>query len=228
MRLLNVKTFRLEEFFEKDIPKYAILSHTWGAEEVTFKDFEAFSTARPSLSEADFDFTNTLPTIKQGWRKIKLAARQTLSDQHTYLWIDTICIDKSSSAELTESINSMFRWYHNSQICYAYLSDVPAAWAADVELENIPEHHLHAYLTTPFAKSRWWTRGWTLQEMIAPRFVQFFAEDYVFLGSKFKMVELIGMITGINGEILRYADQYRLSVQSVARKMSWVSATYFM
>lgn len=112
MRLLRVEDdggFGLDEYFGEDIPQYAILSHTWGAsdEEVTFRDLKE-GTGKS----------------KAGYRKLTFCAKQAAKDKLRYFWVDTCCIDKSSSAELSEAINSMFAWYHDSFVCYAYLWDV--------------------------------------------------------------------------------------------------------
>src|ERR1700743_2488330 len=105
MRLLNARTLRLEEFFNNPtrIPDYVILSHTWGEDEVTLEHMRS----RSAFS-------------KRGLRKIQFTCRQALRDGSFYVWVDTCCIDKSSSAELSEAINSMFEWYRKSKICYAY------------------------------------------------------------------------------------------------------------
>jgi hypothetical protein len=126
MRLINVATFRMEEFLGNNIPKYAILSHTWGNEEVSLAEFDT-----PAARQ------------KEGYQKIVYTCDQARIDSIPYAWVDTCCIDKSSSAELSEAINSMFQWYKQSKFCYVYLSDVT--------LENFPEE---------FPKSRWFTRGW--------------------------------------------------------------------
>ncbi|KAI2613364.1 heterokaryon incompatibility protein-domain-containing protein [Hypoxylon sp. NC1633] len=136
MRLIDVNTLEMREFFGRNIPPYAILSHTWGAEEVNFKEWK--HRDNPSIQR------------KEGYAKILGACRRARAGGLEYVWCDTNCIDKTSSQELTESINSMFTWYHDSVVCYAYLSDVKPGGAV-------------------FAQSRWFTRGWTLQELIAPR-----------------------------------------------------------
>ncbi|KAK7214166.1 hypothetical protein V2G26_021344 [Clonostachys chloroleuca] len=109
MRLINCRTLKLEFKELQDAPPYAILSHTWGDGEVTFADFH--QTSREKLV---------------GWEKISLTCQQALQDGLEYAWVDTCCIDKSSSAELSESINSMFKWYANSHKCYAFLADYSA------------------------------------------------------------------------------------------------------
>jgi hypothetical protein len=108
MRLINVQTLTLQEF-PGEIPKYAILSHTWGDDEVTFQDFTL-----------DIEGAK----LKKGFEKIQYCIGQTESDGLQYCWVDTCCIDKSSSAELSEAINSMFAWYRSSERCYIYLADV--------------------------------------------------------------------------------------------------------
>lgn len=144
MQLLNLHTFRLTTFYDQDVPDYAILSHTWEDEEILYADI--------------CDQEKPLPQHKKGVYKFKRSCYQAACDGFDWIWIDTCCIDKSSSAELSEAINSMFRWYSDSDICYAYISDVITA---DVE-------------SVRFGNSRWFTRGWTLQELIAPKNVVFF------------------------------------------------------
>lgn len=184
MRLLNCRTKELEEFIGATIPRYAILSHTWEEEEVLFHDIV--------LDNVDYK-------TKRGWYKIEKSCEQALRDGLDYLWADTICIDKSSSAELSEAINCMFKWYRSSAICYAYLCDL-----AELGLEN----------------SRWFTRGWTLQEMIAPRELWFYDRNWTVQGSKSILLDKLHEITGIDNTALRGGN---LRFFSVARKMSWAS-----
>ena len=108
MRLLKTRTLQLEEFVGQP-PPYAILSHTWEQEEVTFQDIQGPEAVK-----------------KKGYAKLQQSSKQALLDGHRYIWIDTCCIDKSSSTELSEAINSMFRWYERAKVCYAYLHDVPS------------------------------------------------------------------------------------------------------
>jgi hypothetical protein len=183
MRLLNSRTKILEDF-DRNIPPYAILSHTWEREEVSFS----------TLKDDNIDHTT-----RQGWHKIEMSCEQALRDGLDYIWVDTVCIDKSSSAELSEAINSMFKWYRDSFICYGYLYDLPA-----VSFEN----------------SRWFTRGWTLQEMIAPKLFKFYDKDWNFQGSKSDLVHQLNNITGVDVTILQGGS---LRLTSVARKMSWAA-----
>ncbi|KAK8030162.1 HET-domain-containing protein [Apiospora rasikravindrae] len=145
MRLLHTKDLTLKEFVGR-WPDYAILSHTWEDDEVLFTDIANLEHAR----------------TKAGFNKVQQACRTAANDGFQWIWIDTCCIDKSSSAELSEALNSMFQWYENSVVCYAYISDM------------LPDENLSHGLK----KSRWVTRGWTLQELIAPSTIRFFDRDW--------------------------------------------------
>ena len=183
MRLLrynNDGDLSLTEFFGSEIPKYAILSHRWGTEEVTFKDL--------------IDGTSK---SKAGYGKIQFCGKQAERNGLQYFWVDTCCIDKSNAVELQEAINSMFRWYQNAVQCYVYLSDVSTKKrkASDSSTE---------YAWEPaFRSSKWFTRGWTLQELIAPTSVEFFSKDQELLGNKRRLERQIHEITGIPLSALR-------------------------
>jgi Heterokaryon incompatibility protein (HET) len=167
MRLLNTKELKVVEFPDDAVPTYAILSHTWGREEITFQDIQLLNNGSMAA------LFNTRVKEKKGFPKVKQAANLAAEDGYSYLWIDTCCIDKSSSAELSEAINSMYRWYEESDICYAYLPDVlPAS-------KQLPSNQ-----QSTFRNSRWFTRGWTLQELIASDQVKFYAYDWSYLGGK--------------------------------------------
>lgn len=185
--------YSLTEDLFSNIPPYAILSHTWGAEEVTFKDI-----------------SNNVGKNKNGYNKIRFCGEQAAKDGLQYIWIDTCCIDKSSSAELTEAINSMFRWYREAAKCYVYLSDVSTNDKNDLWME--------IHWPRVFLKSRWFTRGWTLQELIAPASVEFFSPDRQRLGDKKSLELQIHEVTGIPQQALRGSP---LSDFTVAERMSW-------
>jgi len=192
MRLINCSTLQLEEFFGTNIPPYVILSHTWGADEVSFAAF-----------------TSGQPLVGSGYQKIVFTCQQAIKDRIGYAWVDTCCIDKSSSAELSEAINSMFAWYQESVHCYAYLSDVLA--------DNM-DHE--------FPKSRWFTRGWTLQELLAPKAVTFYDQQWAYLGDRDEHAEQISKITGIDKKALWNEPQYgdtKFGSYCVATRMSWAS-----
>ncbi|PWY73415.1 HET-domain-containing protein, partial [Aspergillus eucalypticola CBS 122712] len=199
MRLINVQTYRLEEFSEEQLPPYAILSHTWGSDqdEVSFRDITKRSTERASANHWPIKFEG--------------CCEQAAKDDLEYVWIDTCCIDKSNSVELSEAINSMFRWYRKARICYAYLSDV-----TDESVEANP------HMVSEFSGSRWFKRGWTLQELLAPRNVQFYNATWTLLGSKtdMKILRLIQKETGIPRLFLRGEA---LTNASIAQRMSWAS-----
>ena len=201
MRLLKVEShgeFSLtDDITGDDIPPYAILSHTWGAdrEEVTFKDM-VDGTGRG----------------KAGYAKIRFCGKQAASHGLQYFWVDTCCIDKSSSAELSEAINSMFRWYRDAAKCYVFLSDVSTR---DYD-ENNQSSQFKWELA--FRESRWFTRGWTLQELIAPATVEFFSMENDRLGDKQSQEQLVHEITKIPVQALRGSP---LSHFSVEERMSW-------
>ena len=182
MRLLNTSTYTLREF-HRAAPPYAILSHTWDTEEVTFQDIQDF----PSASKL------------KGFAKISGCCQQARLAGYDWVWIDTCCIDKSSTAEVSEAVNSMYVLYQHSAVCFAYLSDVPRF---------------------RFTDSRWFERGWTLQELIAPRHVEFYTADWLEVGTKLSLEAIISSITGISIDVLRGASPRHYTA---AERMSWAS-----
>jgi hypothetical protein len=193
MRLINTVTGELEEFAGGDIPRYAILSHTWDSEEVSFQDITAGTSSYKN---------------KKGFQKIRKTCKLAEASGCRYAWVDTCCIDKSSSAELTEAINSMFLWYQRAVSCFAYLSDLASG----------------ADLNSDLNGCRWFTRGWTLQELIAPSKVSFYDCDWRFVGSKTHPPEttiLLSSITGVPVDVLLHDRS--LSEFSVAQRMSWAA-----
>ncbi|KAK3938889.1 heterokaryon incompatibility protein-domain-containing protein [Diplogelasinospora grovesii] len=193
MRLLNTSSLKLKEFVGLNIPPYAILSHTWGEEEVLFDDIQ-----------------KGIASSKNGYGKLAGCCQKAAKDGFEWVWIDTCCIDKTSSAELSEAINSMYQWYEKSTICYAYLWDVAA------------EHTASAFAITDFSQSRWFTRGWTLQELIAPQVVEFYTSEWLEIGTKGSLASQISTITGIPVRILR--GESPPSTCCIAERMSWASA----
>jgi hypothetical protein len=199
MRLLKLNddgSFGLDTFFGRTVPPYAILSHTWGSdnEEVTFKDI------------ADSGFSNKL-----GYQKLCFCGNQAEADGLHYFWIDTCCIDNSNNNELTETINCMFQWYQNAARCYVYLSDVSVRTQDGL----VP----HMEWESSFRNSRWFTRGWTLQELLAPKVVEFYSRDHVRLGDKISLERQIQGITSIPVEALK---GQALSKFSIEERFSWV------
>lgn len=200
MRLLHAKSLCFEEFFDNEIPPYAILSHRWEGKEVEFHEFEAAKERDgPEFSKIKCfcSFVSQQPCPRFGYIE--------------WVWIDTCCIDKKSSAELSEAINSMFRWYENSEICYVYLSSV------DTGPWRVQEQQ--------FRQSPWFTRGWTLQELIAPTLVYFLDHQWNIIKEKTELAAEISAITGIGQDYLNLSQgRWTLLDQtSIATKMSWVS-----
>ena len=203
MRLLHIEkdgSFKLTNNFvkEEEIPHYAVLSHRWlsDCEEVDFEDMiNGVAQKKPS-----------------GYGKIQFCAKQAAEDGLEYIWIDTCCILKSSSQELQEAITTMFKWYRNASRCYVYLMDVSAAANA------IDESVIAQPWETAFCKSNWFTRGWTLQELLAPPVVIFFSREGTRLGNKEELQDLIHEITGIPYRALLGAP---LSEFSIAERLLW-------
>ena len=276
-----------------DIPKYAILSHTWykDEEEITFEQL-----ALPASSLGN----------RKGWHKIQGSKKAAVDDGLEYIWIDTICIDKSSSTELAEAINSMFRYYRDAQVCYVYLNDMPDpvrlarssletgqhswiiandfdsalrqaegsalqstdgnSWnrytfyrdrqrqlqgeylaesdSADLgaleldvgRMETSPPSHSadadaaailferggHTYAVDlgAFRLCRWFTRGWTLQELLAPGNVCIFTTSWQVIPVD-RLSDEICTITKIHPAAVR--KERPLASFSVAQRMSWAA-----
>ena len=222
MRLLQTKTRQFGEFDDSQIPRYAILSHRWGDREVSFKEMRK----------------GTVPH-EPGMAKIDNFCRLAAIRGFDWAWIDTCCIDKRSSAELSEAINAMFKWYERSGECYVHLSDVE--YSPD-ELQLIRECKDAARLfedgsplSAKFRKSSWFTRGWTLQELLAPRKskVFFFDATWNEIGSLPQLASEVSEITGIEESYMGFKQSchptewlraFTPSVEaSVAKRMSWAS-----
>jgi len=190
MRLIHTKTLEFHEFFSEQVPPYAILSHTWGTEELSLQEF-----LNPHRNTKK----------KQGYIKITCTCRLAQQDGLEYAWVDTCCIDKTSSAELTESINSMYQWYQNAKLCYVHLEDMAPGVAPEVGLP----------------RCRWFTRGWTLQELIAPTRLQFWDKSWAYRGTKLDFAEIISASARIPSPLI--LGTYPLKYYSVAERMSWAS-----
>ncbi|KAH9204262.1 NACHT domain-containing protein [Leptodontidium sp. 2 PMI_412] len=202
MRLLqynNDSDFSLTEFDESDTPEYAILSRTWGqdnSKEVTYAEV---------ISGTGQD--------KEGVKKIRFCGEQARQDGLPYFWVDTCCINKQNKAELRHSINSMFRWYRNASRCYVYLSDVSTRKrkASDQSSEHTWD--------LSFRESRWFTRGWTLQELLAPASVEFFSFEGNRLGDKSSLQKQICKATNISPSALQAKS---LSQFHIDERMQWI------
>lgn len=209
MRLINTETLQLEDFTVRKIPEYAILSHTWTEEEVTFQE----------LTGPTDTFIEKV-VEKAGFAKILQTCALARANDIKYAWVDTCCIDKTSSAELTEAINSMFRWYKDACICYAYLSDLPPR----KEMMEPSDHVAGNDPTIGYDELRackWFTRGWTLQELIAPKTVQFYDQNWTSRGTKDDCADAIHQFTHIDRRVLQGRGQ--LTELSIAERMTWAS-----
>jgi hypothetical protein len=193
MKLINTTTMKLEEFISDNPPPYAILSHTWEDGEVTFEDFKVPEACRHM----------------SGFAKIQHTCQLARDCRIDYAWVDTCCINKDSSAELSEAINSMFQWYARSVVCYIYLSDLKP------DDDDSPDR---------LDKCRWFTRGWTLQELIAPRRVEFYDKEWSLYSRKDGLCSMwaeISRITSVDESVLH--DTSQLYSVPVGRRMSWAA-----
>lgn len=196
MRLLHIKgnawgddplEITPHEFFGRAVPPYMILSHRWRDEEVLFTD----------MTEHDPTHART----KQGYAKLESSCRIALQQNLEYAWVDTCCIDKRSSAELSEAINSMYNYYANAEVCFAFLDD------AEEPLD--------------FEKSAWFSRGWTLQELIAPQDLYFYSATWKPLGSKRTLYLNVAAASGVSVAVLM--DRKKLDTICVSEKLSWAA-----
>ncbi|EUC41292.1 hypothetical protein COCMIDRAFT_106529 [Bipolaris oryzae ATCC 44560] len=205
MRLLRLdpskRRWILERFSGGETPVYAILSHTWGRsdDEVQFEDIQG--------GQKEYDDTSKL-----GYEKLRFCQERVVRDGLTYFWIDTCCINKSSSSELQHSLASMFYWYQNSTRCYVYLSDVSVHESTEVSDMKWKE---------AFLKSRWFKRSWTLQELIAPTSISFFSREKTFLGNKKELVSTISAVTQIP---IRALQGLELLYFTVEERFSWIKS----
>ncbi|KAH7085897.1 heterokaryon incompatibility protein-domain-containing protein, partial [Paraphoma chrysanthemicola] len=224
MWLLRTSDLQLKEFFGAEIPPYAILSHTWTDDEVTFQEiYESSALGVESRQK------------RLGHHKVSRFCELAKEEGHEWAWIDSSCIDKRSSAELSEAISSMYTWYKNAQACMVYLADVPG-------LDGI-EENVDLWLQA-FKASKWFKRGWTLQELIASTRRTSFATDWTRIASSDGMIDasktqwvlaryfgdkidetpfitIISDITRINLKLL--LDSSTLEDFCIAERMSWAS-----
>ena len=193
MRLINVHTYeQTDRFKDNRTPPYAILSHRWTDSEISYQDFTST------------DFLST--TLDAGPSKIIGACTLAKEKLLDWIWIDTCCIDKTSGPELSRSINSMFQWYQDAQVCFVYLADVNS------QNKDIPE------VQDQILKSEWFTRGWTLQEMLASSEINFRDVNWKPLGTRSQLTRIISRATKIVPE---YLEDFRSA--SIAQKMSWMA-----
>ncbi|KAI6100818.1 heterokaryon incompatibility protein-domain-containing protein [Pisolithus croceorrhizus] len=195
----------IKEFGDKTM-RYAILSHRWEDDaEVAYEEMIGFMKMDELKKKEVRD--------RSGYTKIIKCCEQAMKDDYEWLWIDTCCIDKRSSAELSEAINSMYRWYQDAQVCYAYLNDVTES-TFPTERDSRTYHKSHGW-------PEWFMRGWTLQELIAPKRLEFFNKDWAPIGNKQHLAPLLEVITEIPRNVL--TDGPVGKRLSVAQVMSWAA-----
>jgi len=187
---------------------YAILSHRWLEDAAEVKYEEMVGLANMDTEKRD-EIRN-----RDGYQKIFRSCKQAKKDGYEWLWADTCCIDKRSSAELSEAINSMYRWYEKSARCYAYLHDVPR----DLSFPTEPDSERYSHYGWP----EWFSRGWTLQELIAPHDVRFFNKDWQFIGDKEGYSKTLHSITRIPQNVLTNGLSFTTR-PCVAQIMSWAA-----
>lgn len=206
MRLLDTESYEIRDMRdiiiqEEAVPSYAILSHTWLARahgdvaEVTYQDYQN-SFLKLKYGSAD-------GYKAAGWAKLKAFCKLAKDDGYAWAWMDTCCIDKTSLIDTQKAINAMFHWYQNATICYAHLVDIECT--SNVEPER-----------TKITDAAWFTRGWTLQEFLAPSYLQFVDKNWKKIGTKSSHAEAIEEKTGISQN-----DMWNFKECSIAKKLSW-------
>ncbi|KAL4069061.1 hypothetical protein J3A83DRAFT_4053854, partial [Scleroderma citrinum] len=171
-------------------PPYAILSHSWCTGDThRFHEIESLGIAN-----------------KPEYYKADMCCKLALEDGLNFVWIDTCCADAKSSAAFTEALNSAYAWYQNAEVCYVYLDDVDGT--EDPEAED-----------STFRRCKWFKRSWTLQELLAPENLFFFASNWSMIGTKAGLANVISSMTGIHCDALLYPK--RIPFFSVAARMSW-------
>ncbi|KAI0645188.1 heterokaryon incompatibility protein-domain-containing protein [Trametes meyenii] len=234
MWLLNTRTYKLRQFsLENAIDqKYAILSHCWDtladpqsdrsdSEHSGLDSAESESSVftGPGFQEFEVTFADiqdlSRARMKPGWAKVQNACAYARRLGLKWLWDDTCCINKESSAELSEAINSMFAWYRHAHVCLIFLSDVPSG--------EDP-----AATESSFRNSRWFKRGWTLQELIASNCdAVFLSDDWTEIGICLRLASVLEEITGIDRKVLTaWHHDGRIKTvheMSIAKRMSWAA-----
>jgi hypothetical protein len=198
LQRLQDGVFKLTSINDENPPPYAILSHTWTeGQEVTHNEVVAGEGKN-----------------KTGYDKLRFCAEQAAKDGYQYFWIDTCCIDKADPVELSTAINSMYRWYQRAAKCYVYLSDI------SIPVEVVDAQAIPIKWTERLRRSRWFTRGWTLQELLAPPHVEFFSKEGRLLGSRLSLEQEIHQVTTIPVRVLRGQN---VAEYSIKERMRWAA-----
>ncbi|KAL9017667.1 MAG: hypothetical protein Q9185_005001 [Variospora sp. 1 TL-2023] len=203
-RLINTTTYELYKNGDAEVkasPHYAILSHRWGKAEVTFQ-----MLTNPQWRESNLG-AEPMKKIREACKKAR--DRDTPIE---WLWCDTCCIDKNNSEELRSSIDSMFEWYRKATVCYGYLTDVD--W-------DPSRQQMSKSVDRPNQESVWFERGWTLQELLAPRYMEFFDRNWTFMGTRDGLSDKLQSVTGIAKKYLTGAANFKQA--SVATRMGWMA-----
>ncbi|KAI0145226.1 hypothetical protein GGR57DRAFT_307176 [Xylariaceae sp. FL1272] len=212
MRLINTSTFHIctdshSLFVDRG---YAILSHRWTGAEIEYQDFPRH------IAELRSNRDSTLPLLPIELNKIRDACRIARRKNIQWMWIDTCCIDKSNAVEYNESINSMFRWYACARICITYLSDVKL----DTNNQGVDVFRSSEHKNYP-APSVWFSRGWTLQELLAPVAMEFYDTNWELLGTRKNLAPALEEITRIKRDYFTGISDFQKA--SIAAKMSWMA-----
>ena len=213
MRLLSTHKIQVYEISSdtSSIPAYAILSHTWDGDEISLLDIEGLHGYWESAAGS----SDVLVSKKKSFEKIRRATRVARQHGFKYIWVDTCCVDRTNSDDVFEAVNNSYMWFQDAAACYAYLSDVEPADRDDVFAEK-----------SSFRRSRWFTRSWTLSELIAPEKMEFYARDWTHLGSKGaeKFLKLLAKLSGIPIDVLN--RQTDLEDVSIATRMQWAAGRH--
>ena len=213
MHLLNTETYKIvnvaEEF--RATPQYAILSHRWEEKELSFKTLDAAILKGPASPP---------PEVRLSAEKIKGTCARAKAQGYDFVWIDSCCIDRSSSEELRNAINSMFKWYREAAVCYTYLGDVTFSGRGERMFKNDL-----ALRKKKGEDSVWFERGWTLQELLAPRKMEFYDRTWKPMGTRDSLAQYVGTAARINPQYLTDSGNQSLQFReaSVATKMSWMA-----
>ncbi|KAF2751060.1 hypothetical protein M011DRAFT_492368 [Sporormia fimetaria CBS 119925] len=198
MRLLDALTLEFHTFTEGQVPPYLVLSRTWReGHEVNYQDMRWLQALRLMPKESH-----------SGYPKILNTAQIAVEQHIWFIWVDTVCIDKSSSSEPQEANNSMYQWYKTSHSCVVYLDDITTGSNENMRLDSILE-------------TRWITRGWTLQELIAPLEAVFYDSNWEYMCSKSRSVGSLSRLLAIPEQVIATGDT---SDCCVANIMSWAAS----
>ncbi|KAI3538376.1 hypothetical protein CABS01_08119 [Colletotrichum abscissum] len=198
MRLINTNTLELKEFPDHSIPPYVIFSHVWGdeAEECHFQEFCSSANHTAETKR------------KNGYAKIVNFCLKCRESGYEWAWADTVCIDKANYDELNFAINSMFEWYQNSEMCFAYLEDTKVPERSPFGRDQ------HFLFLGRIRDCQWFKRGWTLQELIAPRTIRFFSREWKWFMSNYQAVDDISGITSLPKNVIYQLKDSTFTLQS--------------